>query len=152
MSASSPLSLRRTVLAACLVASGSAANLTCRFGAIDQDYKACGTISTGTPPFDASPCDDTTHSCLTARWAGDWFAAYGCYPNEVIEDTKDYFEAQCLLIDLCRDNNADGKPVEWQVCTTDLCNTCNGAHNSAVASLTVLAGAAITAVLTATVR
>jgi len=144
--------LKTTIFAAatlCLVSVASAANITCRYGAISNAPgadRSCGTRDMGTTPYQDQVCDDRTHSCLTAAYAGDWFAAYGCFPNNVITVTKSFIQVACADDATCSQYNSGGIPANgWQVCNTDECNTCNSASVSGPSAVVLLLGAAVAA-------
>ena len=134
---------------ACLASVVDATTITCRYGALsnapDGD-RSCGTRDMGTPPYQDQICDDRTHSCLTAAYAGDWFAAYGCYPNNVITGTKAFIQLACAADNTCSQYNSGGIPANgWQECNTDECNSCNSASVSGPSAVVLLLGASVAA-------
>jgi hypothetical protein len=144
--------LKTTIFAAatiCLASVASATNITCRYGAMsnapDAD-RSCGTRDMGTTPYQDQVCDDRTHSCLTAAYAGDWFAAYGCFPNNVIPVTKAFIQVACAEDATCSQYNSGGIPANgWQECNTDECNSCNSASVSGPSAVVLLLGASVAA-------
>jgi hypothetical protein len=125
-----------------LASVASATNITCRFGALSNapgGDRSCGTRDMGTTPYQEQICDDSTHSCLTAAYAGDWFAAYGCYPDNVIAGTKTFFQRACAADATCSQYNYGGIPANgWQECKTDECNSCNSAFMSGPSAVLLL--------------
>ena len=109
-----------------LISSTKSSILTCRFGAITRENRTCYEVTKPTWPYDGI-CDTDTHSCLTGKYAGDWLAAYGCYPNDKIQSTKLWINALWCGSDAeCLYYNPDGVPANgWTVCNTNLCNECN---------------------------
>lgn len=80
---------------------------------------------------------------LIANYAGDWFAAYGCYPKSDLEFVKGVLAFLCSLDPECLNYNRNGVPADgYTICDTDLCNPCNSATPLAKMSLGVLATAA----------
>ena len=134
----------------CLSSFVSSTTITCRYGALSNAPgadRSCGTRDIGTIPYQDQVCDDRTHSCLTAEYAGDWFAAYGCYPDNVIEGTKAFFQAACAADATCSQYNSGGIPANgWQECKTDECNACNSAFVSGPSAALLLLGASVAAV------
>ena len=63
-------------------------DLTCKVGAYIKTDKTCSTSNMGASVYAAQKCTKAGHSCLTAKYFGDWLAAYGCYPDAQIEATK----------------------------------------------------------------
>jgi hypothetical protein len=125
-----------------ILSPSEAAPLTCRYGAFNQYSKGCGTIETLTPQY-SGPCDDTNSTCFTANYAGDWYAAYGCYPKSDLDIVKAVYVALCSLDPQCAFYNSNGVPeAGYTICDTDLCNPCNSATPLAKMSFGVLATAA----------
>ena len=127
-----------------------ATTINCRYGALSNAPgadRSCGARDMGTSPYQDQVCDDRTHSCLTAAYAGDWFAAYGCYPNEVIAGTKAFIQLGCAADATCSQYNSGGIPANgWQQCNTDDCNACNSASVSGPSVGLLLIGASVAAV------
>ena len=136
--------LKTAIVVAATVCLASAAQLTCRVGAMSHKPDAnmtCDTSNMGTYPHDTQPCDDETHSCLTAAYAGNWFAAYGCYPDTAIPATKVIWQRLCALDETCSRYNLNGVPLNgWQECKTDECNSCNAAAMSGPSAAVLLFG------------
>jgi hypothetical protein len=106
--------------------------------------------------FGVSCCTKEGHSCLTGKYAGGVVIAYGCYPDDVLEDEK------TALIDACKADpelqklNPDGPADGFTACKTDRCNNeccgtlqkklpeCGGAVNGAGALAPSLALLAVT--------
>jgi hypothetical protein len=138
-----------TIATICLASVASSTIITCRYGALSNapgGDRSCGTRDMGTTPYQDQVCDDSTHSCLTAAYAGDWFAAYGCYPDNVIAGTKSFFQAACAADATCSRYNTGGIPKNgWQECKTDECNSCNAASMSGPSAVVLFLGASVAA-------
>ena len=52
----------------------AAQDLSCNVGAITQASEPCTTSTKAAAPY-TGKCKNTTHSCLTAQYAGNWMAA-----------------------------------------------------------------------------
>mmetsp|Transcript_18489 Transcript_18489/g.44473 ORF Transcript_18489/g.44473 Transcript_18489/m.44473 type:complete len:152 (+) Transcript_18489:48-503(+) len=120
------------VVLGCVVLA-NAATLTCKKGAVAQTDKSCGTTTMAEPGAANGLASDTectteNHQCLTAKYAGDWLAAYGCYHNDDVAVAKIFWAGLCQLDTKCNDHNDDGVPANgYTTCTTNECNECNSA-------------------------
>lgn len=100
--------------------------LICMLGAYDTTnagtgVSTCQKIATYTPGVpltaaDGLPCDRSSSSCLTAKYAGGWMAAYGCYRKAAIDGVKAAIQAACAADPICSKDNLGGAPANgWQV-------------------------------------
>ena len=149
----SRIMLKITMFLAATASFANYANSTiinCKYGALSNAPnvdRSCGTRDMGTSPYQNQECDDRTHSCLTAAYAGDWYAAYGCYPDNVIEGTKIFIQRACAADETCSRYNSDGIPANgWQECKTNDCNACNSASISGPSTLLLMLGASVAGV------
>ena len=119
--------IMKVFLLASTLAVAAATPLVCKTGAITTTNTKCSTTTKCASPYEAQDCTQEKHKCLTAKWAGGWDAAYGCYPSNVVSATKTAIQNLCKADASCVKSNPTGKPGTWTSCNTDNCNTCNGA-------------------------
>merc|ERR550537_1665017 len=110
--------------------------LKCMAGALSQNSKDCQQISSSDGGGFTWDCTVEGTTCLTAKYEGDWLAAYGCIPDSSLALTKLAIQQACAADPDCNKWNPGGVPADgYTECKTDNCNECNSGFSFRPSSL-----------------